>query len=126
MSKSERIAFIQRKPFSELLDLLSIFVVRPRTNKEIMSLKIEDILTAIKNINERKAANYVVKPKNASTSTPNLPIGIDSLAYELKVKIDMIEPIIEEMISFNILEVVHQKVHVHSKRVGWKQIKLTE
>jgi hypothetical protein len=91
---------------------------------ESMDITIENILTTIVNINQRKLANFVVKPQNGIT--PNYPIGVDSLALILNVKVDEIEPIIKEMISFDILEMVNGRSTIPGGRKGWDKVRLKE
>jgi hypothetical protein len=93
-------------------------------NVEGMSITAREILKVISDINKRKSEHFLVKVPTGLA--PNLPIGIDSLAFALNVKAEDLESIINEMISFNILELVSEKAQFRSSRRGWKKIRLKE
>jgi hypothetical protein len=57
------------------------------------------VLKAIEEINQRKADNFLVGSKRQ-----NAFIGIDSLAYFLKAKIETLSPVLQEMEQFDIIE----------------------
>ena len=89
-----------------------------------MNITVETILDAIEKINERKRDNLIIKPNRSIM--PNTIIGIDSLALILNVKVDDIEPIIDEMISYNILEQLPHTLQSNGGRKGWKKVRLKE
>lgn len=88
-----------------------------------MIVTVESVLKAIETINSRKTLSIVFK--RTLRSIPNAPIGIDSLAYVLKVKSDDVVPVVEEMIPYGVLEIAQQKTR-RDGSMGIKLIRLKE
>jgi hypothetical protein len=90
-----------------------------------MQITSRDILKVIEDINHRKS-EYYLSVKTPKNTVPNIPVGIDSIALILHAKVEDIEPVIDDMIAFHLLEQVAQKTQVHSGRKGWKKVRLKE
>lgn len=89
-----------------------------------MPVSVEDIVKTILAINQRRANRY--SPKTAETETIDAPIGVDSIALMLNVSVTDIEPLIQQMIDFDMLETVSEMHRKYRGNVKWKKVRLKQ